>query len=178
MNVNDIWDYSYGASTNATVFKNPNVSNDIVKELPTIIYINNNNYLEYFTTTGSSLNSNIKELRLEETISIDKNLFIKLNNDVVFNGQGNTIKINNGEFLGLFYLIGGTVMNLNIGKGSSKLVKGSGVGWLLRSSSNGKLINCSCIINAPNNIAYYSAERGSKLTNMTYLDRIDYLVIR
>jgi hypothetical protein len=176
MNVNEIWDYSYGATSNSKVFNNVNLN--IAQDIQEIIYINNSNYLEYFTNTGSSVNYNIKEFRLEESISIDKNLFIKLNNDVIFNGQGNTIKINNGEFLGLFYLTGGTVMNLNIQKGSSKLVKGSGVGWLLRSSSNGKLINCSCIINAPNNLAYYSAERGSKLTNITYLDRIDYLVIK
>jgi hypothetical protein len=174
MNDNDIWEYSYN-NKGINESYNPIVNIDDIEE--TIVYINNINYLEYFTNNGN-IRSNIKELRLNESICVDKNIFIKLNNDVIFNGQGNIIKINNNEFLGLFYLNGGSIMNLNIEKGSSKLVKGSGIGWLLRSNCNGKLINCSCITNAPNNVAYYSAERGSKLTNMTYLDRIDYVVIK
>jgi hypothetical protein len=169
MDIDDIWE----DLTNVQVHKH----NTEIGVNNSIIYINSTNYLDYFTTNGMC-NTGIKEFRLEENISIDNNLYIKLYDDVIFNGQGNIIKINSSSFLGLFYLCSGSILNLNIQKGSSKLVKGNGVGWLVRTNSKGKIMNCSCVMDVVHNLAYYSAERGSKLTSMTYLDRIDYIVMK
>jgi hypothetical protein len=176
MDFNEIWEDVSNSKT-STINNENNTNNINIDIVNQIVYINKNNYSEYFTSSGNS-NVNIQEYRLEENITISENIFIRLYDGVIFNGQGNIITINNSSFLGLFYLSGGTIMNLNIQKGSSKLVKGNGIGWLVRINSKGKIMNCSCVMNVAHNVAYYSAERGNKLTGMTYLDRIDYIVMK